>query len=229
MLILAAHLARLATFVAVARSQSLQYFSFRKDHMVTPFRTLQIAVAFVATIPLLSPHWTRSAFAEDQPASIRTTPSTAARLPDMRPFDVVLGAGNILSGRVVTSLNQPVVDAGIIVTHHRQEIARVVTNASGDFQAQLPCGGVCLITTPRSSLVVRTWTEAAAPPTAIRSVEMIERFTLRGQNEDCEPKRGHGKGLLLLGIAAALAAAIVIPLVILDRHEDLENETPKSP
>lgn len=229
MQVLAADLAHLATLVAVFRSQSLQIFSLRKDYMVTPFRSLQIAVAFVATIPLLSPHWTRSAFAEDQPVNIRTTPSTAARLPDMRPLDVVLGAGNILSGRVVTSLNQPVVDVGIIVTHHRQEIARVVTNDSGDFQAQLPCGGVYLITTPGSSLVVRTWTETAAPPTAVRSVDMIERVAVRGQDEECEPKRGYGKGLLLLGITAALAAAIVIPLVILDRHEDLEKETPKSP
>ena len=58
---------------------------------------------------------------------------------------------------------------------------------------------------------------------------MIERVAVRGQDEECEPKRGYGKGLLLLGITAALAAAIVIPLVILDRHEDLEKETPKSP
>ena len=197
--------------------------------MVTPFRSLQIVVAFIATIPLFSPTWTRTALAGDQSVSLPSVPRNLARPTEVRPVDVVLGAGSVLSGRIVTSLDQPIVGAELVVTQGRQEIARVVTTGAGDFQVQLPRGGVYLLSAPRSTLVVRTWTEAAAPPAAIQSVVMVERFVVRGQDEDCEPKRDHSKGLMLLAITAALAAAIVIPLLILDREDELDKETPTSP
>ncbi len=197
--------------------------------MVKSFRSLQIVVAFLATIPLLNPIWLRPVFADDQTTVLPTAPRSATRSSDVRPIDVALETGNTLSGRVVTSHDQPIANVELVVTQGRHEISRVVTSTVGDFQVQLPRGGVYLLTTARSTLLVRTWTEAAAPPAAIRSVVMVERFVIRGQDEDCEPRRGHGKGLMLLAITAALAAAIVIPLVILDRHEDLEKETPATP
>ncbi|MCX7421578.1 MAG: hypothetical protein NT013_18810 [Planctomycetia bacterium] len=193
------------------------------------FRSLQIVVAFLATTPLLNPIWLRPVFGDDQTAVLPAAYRTATRSPDIRPIDVALETGNTLSGRVVTSLDQPITSAELVVTQGRLEISRVVTSAVGDFQVQLPRGGVYLLTTARSTLLVRTWTEAAAPPAAIHMVVMVERFVVRGQDEDCEPTRGHGKGLMLLAITAALAAAIVIPLVILDRHVDLEKETPATP
>ena len=195
-----------------------------------PFRSLQIVVAVIATFPMLSPAWTHSAFADDLPAA--TAPRDSVRqnpLPELRPVDVILEAGNLLTGKVITSLNVPIADTELIVTQGRQEVARVFTNEIGEFQVRLPKGGIYLLSTNRTDSIVRTWTATAAPPTAITSVTLVERLVVRGQEADCPPKRRHGKGLMLLGITAALAAAIAIPIVLLDRHEDLEKNKTTSP
>ncbi len=194
-----------------------------------PFRSLQTVVAFVATLPLLCPTWVHRAVADDLPPAASVSPRDSVRPQDVRPVDVVLDIGNHISGRVVTSLNQPIVDVELIVTQGRQEVARVFTNEFGVFQVRLPRGGVYVFATARSMSVVRTWTATAAPPTAVETITLIERLVIRGQDENCEPKRGHGKGLMLLAITAALAAAIAIPLATIDFHEDHEKHKATSP
>jgi hypothetical protein len=54
-------------------------------------------------------------------------------------------------------------------------------------------------------------------------------LVIRGQDENYEPKRGYGKGLMLLGITAALAAAIAVPLATIDWHDDHEKHKVTSP
>ena len=198
---------------------------------MNPFRPLQIVVALFATLPMLCPAWTNLATANDFPPNNSSTPRDSVRpdpSTDSRPVDVVLGTGNLLPGRVVTSLDEPITDTELIVTQARQEVARVITNENGEFQVRLPRGGVYLLSTTRSVSVVRAWTTTAAPPTALTSVTLVERLVVRGQDEDSPPKRRHGKGLLLLGITAALAAAIALPLAVIDYKDDHEKHKSNS-
>jgi hypothetical protein len=89
---------------------------------VKPFRSFQFFVAFVATIPLLCPASVLSAAADDlAPATSivpreSTPPAESVRPQDVRPVDVVLGFGNHISGRVTTSLDQPITGVEIVVT-----------------------------------------------------------------------------------------------------------------
>ena len=202
-----------------------------------PFRTLQVVVAFIATFPLLNPAWTHPVLASDLLPVGSVAPREATRPLEARPIDVVLEGGNLLVGRVTTSLNSPITDSELVITQGRQEIARVLTSHSGGFQVRLPKNGVYLLTTARSVSVIRTWTAAAAPPTAVTSVTLVERLVIRGQEADCgcastaeckcEPKRTRGKGLVLTAICCSLACAIAIPLILI--LDDDDDEDPTSP
>lgn len=203
-----------------------------------PFRTLQIVVAFIAAFPLLNPVWMHPVLANDLLPVGSPVPRELVHPEESRPVDVVLEAGNLLTGRVVTSLEVPLANSELVITQGRQEIARVLTSQRGGFQVRLPKGGVYMLSTARSVSVIRTWTAVAAPPTALNSVTLVERLVIRGQEQDCgcanpaeckcEPKRTRGKAVMLTAICGALACAIAIPLILIISDDD-DDETPTSP
>ncbi len=187
-----------------------------------PFRSVRNFVALLATVPLLFPLNPHASFGDESRIVSPRGASRAVAADEVRPADVVLESGNVLRGRVLDHQGTPVSNAQLTVVRGREEIGRVITSNTGEFQISVPRGGVYLLTAEHSVLLVRAWTESAAPPAALAQVTLIKRPVIaRGQNEDDSSEGGgYGKGLMLLAISGALAAAIVLPILLIEELEE---------
>lgn len=193
-----------------------------------PFRSFQRLAAFVAAVPMIIPFQPQAASADDRSLPVETPSKRAPLAGELRPVDVALGSANLLRGRMLNAQGQPQTNSQVVVFQSRTEVLRVTTSDVGEFHVQLPRAGVYLLRSERSVLLVRAWTVDAAPPNAVATVTLSDRSNVRGQNEECPPEeRSHGNGLMLVAIAGALTAAIVIPILLIDKLDD--DAPPSSP
>ena len=174
--------------------------------------------AFAALIPLITPGITQSASAKEL---VRPRLVTRAQAIEPKPIDVVLQPGNIVAGEVLSADGTPLVEGEVVVHLGRHEVTRVTTNQLGEFAAEVPRGGVYVISSSAGALLVRTWTAAAAPPNSLYRVAITPQSTvIRAQNSD-----GGFNPLLGLLLAGGIAAAIAIPIAL---NNSGGNDSPQS-
>lgn len=118
-------------------------------------------LALVASIPLMVPMWSSSSLAAE-PTRAKPKPLTSGS--SLRTQDVVLLPGNVLAGEVVDSNGNPLADTAIRAFVGRQEVARGMTDHSGEFAITVPRGGVYCLSSGNSIALARTWSAKASPP-----------------------------------------------------------------
>ena len=152
-------------------------------------------VAFIALAPLSIPGPMQSAIAKE-PVRSRLVTKTQANEP--KPIDVVLQPGNIIAGEALSA-------DGVL----------------GEFAAEVPRGGVYVVSSSAGALLVRTWTATAAPPNSLYRVAITPQTTvIRAQNSD-----GGFNPLLGLLLAGGIAAAIAVPIAL---NNSGGNDSPKN-
>ena len=170
--------------------------------------------ALVASIPLIIPGSLQPVSAKEP---IRTRLASRSQSPEPKPLDVVLLPGNVIAGEVIAADGTRQADAEVVVSVGRYEVTRVSTNKAGEFSVEVPRGGAYVIASGSNASVVRAWTAKGAPPHAQHRVTLAPQTTIvRAQGPvggGINPLLG---GLLLAGIAAAIA----IPIVLNNRDDD---------
>ena len=99
-----------------------------------------------------------------------------------RMADVALAAGGVLKGQVVNA--QGIAQAGRTVSVQGQgkELAKLTTNAQGEFSAPGLSGGVYFVSTDGAAGPVRAWAPNTAPPAAANAIMLVPGDqTARGQ------------------------------------------------
>ena len=137
--------------------------------------------------------------------------------------DVALDPDGTLRGTVISADGNQ--SSYTPVQFHQQGrlVAQAVTDASGHFVARKLTGGVYTVQTPANVEHYRVWTNQAAPPSALGSLNISNNEIIRGQYDGVPHvdgphyDYGHGRPKLLsrpwlLGLG--VAAAIAIPLSV---------------
>lgn len=177
------------------------------------FSKLSTIAAFAATIPLVLPGVMQSASAKETHRSRLTSKSQAT---EPRPVNLVLQPDNILVGEVITADGKPLRDTEVVIHLGRHEVARVATNQFGEFSAEVPRGGVYVVTSSVGTLLVRAWTAHGAPPNSLDKVSLMPQTTvIRAQDSG-----GGFNPLLGVLLAGGIAAAIAIPIALNNNGDD---------
>lgn len=96
--------------------------------------------------------------------------------------DVALAHGGQLNGRVVDAQGASLTGASVVIKQGQQEVARTVSDKSGQFSAQGLKGGVYTIAAGQSQGTYRLWSERTAPPAAKEGVVLVSgNGPVRGQ------------------------------------------------
>lgn len=157
---------------------------------------------------------------------LRVTPTT----PRIAFADAILDADGNLNGRVVNENGKSLAETTVELRQDQQTVAKATTDKHGDFKAGPLRGGVYQVSTIDSTYTLRLWTTDAAPPQAVAKVQLSQGNVVRAQgcsrlgctipgcSGDCGGFAAGPLGVLThpLFIAAAVAAAIAIPLALDD-------------
>jgi len=166
--------------------------------------------------------------------SVTTVPAPAATVTAARsvqaPTDVVLQDRGVLLGRIVDSQGVAVPNAPVSLQKGGIEVARVVSDDAGRFQAQGLKGGVYQVASTGHQGVYRLWAPHTAPPAAARGLSLRSQpvDVVRGQYGPGpgNPFSAAGQWIAEHPIitAAGVAAAIAIPIAVSD-----DDDPPASP
>ena len=185
-------------------------------------RPSQLA-AFLASIPLIIPGAMQTANAKE-PVRARLVSKT--NVPEVKPLDIVLLHGNVIAGQVIAADGTPVAEAEVTVSVGRYEVVRVTTDQAGEFAAEVPHGGVYVLTSGNSASLVRAWTATAAPPNAPARVTLAPQITvIRAQG----PAGGGVDPLMGLLLVGGIAAAIAIPIALNNNGSNASKNTNTTP
>lgn len=147
------------------------------------------------------------------------TPASAANLAEtgnaavVPVVDVALADG-ILRGQLVDGQGTPRSQVVVTVSSADRVLQRTATNEDGLFAVRLDRGGIYVISAGDSSVVIRAWFQAAAPPSAkdsllLVSARNIERGNLGDRRILVDPRLRVGLAVAAIGgIAAAVAVAV---------------------
>lgn len=146
------------------------------------------------------------------------------------PSDVVLQDGGTLVGRVVDPQGKAIAMTPVSLQTGGKEVARVVSDEAGRFEAKDLKGGVYHVASTGHQGVYRVWAPQTAPPAAAKGLSIVSRpDVIRGQYGP-----GPGNPFSAMGqwvaehpimTAGAVAAAIAIPIA-LDDDDDPPPATP---
>ncbi|MEM7312502.1 MAG: carboxypeptidase-like regulatory domain-containing protein [Planctomycetota bacterium] len=188
--------------------------------MKTKF-SMKMAITWIACLGLLSP---TAVFGQAPQSSNSVTVR-----------DIALAKGNVLTGQVVDSQGNRLVNQPVTIQRDGTQALQLTTDAVGQFRATGLPGGVYTVSSAGNRGVYRMWSNQTAPPVAAKGLLMVGNdAVVRGQCfNGCGPTGGcdpcmagqsygtAGQGLLgLLAnpwfVTAAVAAAVAIPLAIDD-------------
>lgn len=152
------------------------------------------------------------------PAPVRTVSATQAV---QTPTDVVLHEQGTLLGRVVDGQGKALANAPVSLMTGGKEVARVVSDESGRFEAKGLKGGVYHVASTGHQGVYRVWTPQTAPPVAAKGLSIVSQpDVVRGQYGPGpgNPFSAAGQWIAEHPIitAGAVAAAIAIPIAVDD-------------
>jgi len=126
--------------------------------------------------------------------------------------DVALTQENLLRGQVVNREGAPKAGSKVTLASSGRIVAQAVTDDQGVFALKVAKGGVFVLSDDEGSVMVRAWTNAAAPPSTKSGILMVS---------DREVARGAlGSGGLgsLIGLAAI--AGVVTAVVVVAADDD---------
>lgn len=136
------------------------------------------------------------------PSPPTAAPQSAATQPAVA--DVQLTRGE-LRGQIVDRQGQPRADRVVRLVSGGQVLAQSTTDANGAFALKADKGGVCVLSDQESAVVVRVWTEKAAPPAAKKSILMVSDRELARAN------LGNGNDWLIgAGVIATATTAVIV-------------------
>lgn len=165
-------------------------------------------------------------------ASAHVPTKTAITAPVVQtPSDIVLQDKGVLVGRIVDNRGQAVANSPVSLLTGGKEVARVVTDKTGRFEAKGLNGGVYQVASTGHQGSYRLWAPKTAPPTASQGLSIVSQpvDVVRGQYSP-----GPGNPFSAVGqwvaehpiwTAAGAAAAIAIPIA-LDDDDDAPPATP---
>lgn len=151
-------------------------------------------------------------------------PVQAADAPAKRTIqDVQLTKDNLLLGVVIGSAGQPKTNAMVQISHGKQVVATIKTDAKGRYAVRGLRAGVHTVKTAQSQATCRFWTADSAPPTAKKAlITANNEFVVRGQS-------GGGIGGVILPLAFFGAVAAVTIVSTTDDDERTVVTPPASP
>lgn len=145
------------------------------------------------------------------------------------PSDVQLHEQGLLVGRMVDEKGAAVANSPVSLQTGGKEVARVVTDASGRFQAKGLQGGVYQVASNGHQGVYRMWSPNTAPPAAAQGLSIVSRpDVVRGQYAGSgNPFTSAGQWIAEHPIITAglVATAIAVPIAI-DDDDDPPPATP---
>ncbi len=147
------------------------------------------------------------------------------------PSDVVLQDKGVLVGRIVDLQGVALVKTPVSLQTGGKEVARVMSDEKGHFQAEGLKGGVYQVASTGHQGVYRLWAPKTAPPAATQGLSIVSQPTdvVRGQygGGGGSPFSAAGQWIAAHPImtAGAVAAAIAIPIA-LDDDDDAPPATP---
>jgi hypothetical protein len=152
--------------------------------------------------------------------------------------DVALDAGGALRGQVVDAHGNPLSRTPVAIRHFDREVARTISDASGNFRVTGLRGGVYGIVVGRTATVCRLWVPNTAPPSARPAALIVvggEQLLAQGGcgfggcDPCCPPARTSDRLKCWLAnplvIAGIIVTAVAIPVAI---HNCRDHE-PHSP
>ncbi|MGI9427657.1 MAG: carboxypeptidase-like regulatory domain-containing protein [Bythopirellula sp.] len=160
---------------------------------------------------------------------------TAAPVPSNRvatttlqtqaPSDVVLQDKGVLLGRIVDERGEALPNTLVSLQTGGKEVARVMSNDLGRFQAEGLQGGVYHVASTGHQGVYRLWAPRTAPPAAARGLSIVsQRDIVRGQfnGGPSNPFAAAGQWIAEHPIitAGAIATAIAVPIAVADDDDD---------
>lgn len=157
--------------------------------------------------------------------------AATAAIPSMS-HDVSLHQGGVLLGQVVDQQGKALTKSPVSISQAGKEVARVVTDNSGNFSVPNLKGGLYQVTTVGHTNSYRCWAANTAPPAARKGLMLVSNNELI-RAQDCGSGVCCGSGVScgsgcggggLLGwmadhpiiTAGAIGAAIAIPLAVDD-------------
>lgn len=148
------------------------------------------------------------------------SPVLATEAVAVRSTDYLLGQKGVLVGSVLNQQGQPAAGLPVQVLHDGRVIATVYSNEQGEFSVESLRNGVHTVQLGATQQPVRFWTNASAPPTAVKRMAIVvDEEVVRGQcGEGCAESgcgarglsRGATFGLLLVGGAVAATLALTL-------------------
>jgi len=148
------------------------------------------------------------------------------------PKDVVLQNKGVLLGRIVDAQGMAVSNTPVSIQTGGKEVARVVSDDMGRFQADGLKGGVYQVASRGHQGVYRLWAPRTAPPAASKGLNIVSQpDVVRGQYASAStgnPFSTAGQWIAEHPImtAAVVAGAIAIPIALNDDDDDPPPATP---
>jgi len=145
------------------------------------------------------------------------------------PIDVVLRDKGVLVGRIVDAQGLAVANTPVSLQTGGKEVARVVSDNLGRFQATGLKGGVYHVASTGHQGNYRLWAPQTAPPAAAKGLSIVSQPTdvVRGQyagGGGFFSKAGQWIAEHPIITAGAVAAAIAIPIAL-----DDDDDPPATP
>ena len=184
-------------------------------------KSLQRGVTWVAAAAIVTQPQLILAAEVNQPVVARSAAVAVA------PQDVALADGGVLIGQVVDTAGKPQAMTPVSLSTGGKEIARVTTDAKGEFRVASLKGGVYQVSTKGNSSVYRFWAPQTAPPSSLSGLNMVSGDSVvRGQMGG-GPLASAGQWIAEHPIitAGAIATAIAVPLAL----DDDDDNPPASP
>ncbi len=162
----------------------------------------------------------------DEVASRVSAPSQAVSIAQrvQAPRDIVLQSEGVLTGRIVDAQGLALANTPVAVQTGGKEVARVLSDAKGNFRVANLQGGVYQVTSTGHQGVYRLWTARTAPPAAAEGLNLVSQSTDVVRGQYCPPQGPSGPFATVgqwvaehpLLTAGAVVAAIAIPLALDD-------------
>ncbi|TWU23683.1 carboxypeptidase-like regulatory domain-containing protein [Bythopirellula polymerisocia] len=180
-------------------------------------KSFQRKVTWVASVALVAQPQLLTAA---QPAAI--TPTANTRQVIEAPHDVALADGGTVTGQVVDTAGKPQANMPVTLNSSNKEIARVHTDAEGNFRVASLQGGVYHVATNGNEGVYRFWAPRTAPPGSQTGLNLVSGQNVYRGQVGGGPFTSIGQWIAEHPImtAAGVATAIAVPLALQDDDDD---------